>query len=294
MNLYESVTLKLKESEELSSRINDLVDSLKSEGYSVKTNDNRHFDVSQGSAELNMVIYEGGNNESDFEDDTIGLGGDTVGNTVYPLVTQGWDYDDAAPYKVKKQTGESVYAIFNSLNQVSNDDIVRVINAAFNAHDKSKDAEEIEVLDSETVKESNNVDYCVAMECDRRGYSPSQVINDTITVGELADYLSGLDQDMKIVTSHDDGYTYGAISTSDFRDEPIHEDDDDEEDYDESESIKEFDGNKAAKDLQKIQAQIRNLLYSADRDPDFNSLVGMLRSTIDEIEKQRNIKKDGE
>lgn len=160
MNLYESVTLKLKESEELSSRINDLVGSLKSEGYSVKTNDSRHFDVSQGSAELNMVIYEGGNNESDFEDDTIGLGGDTVGNTVYPLVTQGWDYDDAAPYKVKKQTGESVYAIFNSLNQVSNDAIVRVINAAFNAHDNSKDKEEeIEVLDSESVKENDSDNF---------------------------------------------------------------------------------------------------------------------------------------
>lgn len=157
MNLYESVTLKLKEAEELNSRVDDLVNSLKSEGYSVNTNDNRHFNVSSGSSELNMVIYEGGNNEADFEDDTVGLGGDTGGNTVYPLVTQGWDYDDAAPYKVKKQTGESVYAIFNSLNQVSSDDIVRVINAAFNAHDKSKDKEEeIEVLDSEEIKEEDN------------------------------------------------------------------------------------------------------------------------------------------
>lgn len=88
--------------------------------------------------------------------------------------------------------------------------------------------------DNSVLKESS--DYCVAMECDRRGYSPSQVIGDTLTVGELVDYLSGLDQDMKIVTSHDNGYTYGAISTSDFRDEPIDSDEDDE--YDESETSK--------------------------------------------------------
>lgn len=76
-------------------------------------------------------------------------------------------------------------------------------------------------------------DVCYALETERRGYTPSQVIGDTCTVGELIDYLSGLDEDTKIVTSHDDGYTYGAIRpSSDIRDENIYDDDEDDEDID--------------------------------------------------------------
>lgn len=82
-------------------------------------------------------------------------------------------------------------------------------------------------------------DVCYAMETERRGYGPDQVIGDTCTVGELIHYLEGLDEDMKIVTSHDDGYTYGAIDPSyDIKEVPIYDDEnDDEEDTEEDSEI---------------------------------------------------------
>lgn len=85
-----------------------------------------------------------------------------------------------------------------------------------------------ELASKQTLTESNN-DIVVAMECNRVGYGPDQVMNDSMTVGELIRCLEGFDSDMKIVTSHDDGYTYGPIYSSDFREENAYDDDDDEE-----------------------------------------------------------------
>lgn len=53
------------------------------------------------------------------------------------------------------------------------------------------------------------------MEVNREGYSTDQ-IDRTMTVGELIDFLSQFDEDTPIYTSHDNGYTYGGISTLDF------------------------------------------------------------------------------
>jgi hypothetical protein len=49
----------------------------------------------------------------------------------------------------------------------------------------------------------------------RNGYAPDQC-GKTMTVGELMDYLEGLDPDGKIYLSHDKGYTYGSISQYDW------------------------------------------------------------------------------
>lgn len=55
----------------------------------------------------------------------------------------------------------------------------------------------------------------VIMETHRRGYSTDQ-ITDTISVREMIDILSQFDEDAKIYTSHDNGYTFGGIHEEDF------------------------------------------------------------------------------
>ena len=88
----------------------------------------------------------------------------------------------------------------------------------------------------EVLKESSEM--CVAMECSRTGYGPDQVVGDSLTVNELIDVLNGFDGDMKIVTSHDNGYTYGPISYGDFEEINVSDDEESEdEDYNESEKV---------------------------------------------------------
>ena len=65
------------------------------------------------------------------------------------------------------------------------------------------------------------------MSVHRKGYSTSQIY-ETMTVGELIDYLGQFDDDTPVYTSHDNGYTYGGISWYDFN-----EVDEDEESEDE-------------------------------------------------------------
>lgn len=49
----------------------------------------------------------------------------------------------------------------------------------------------------------------------RTGYSPEQ-IKDTMTVGELINYLSDFDEDMPVMLKNDNGYTYGSITYESF------------------------------------------------------------------------------
>ena len=52
----------------------------------------------------------------------------------------------------------------------------------------------------------------VVIEAIRQGYAIDQVVNRTMTVGELIYLLeSRFDEDQTIVFSHDGGYTYGAL-----------------------------------------------------------------------------------
>jgi len=55
----------------------------------------------------------------------------------------------------------------------------------------------------------------VIINANRTGYSTSQIKN-TMTVGELIEFLQGFDEDSRIYLSHDNGYTYGGITCSDI------------------------------------------------------------------------------
>lgn len=52
----------------------------------------------------------------------------------------------------------------------------------------------------------------------REGYAIDQ-INNTMTVGELINFLSDYDEDTKVMINNDNGYTYGSIRLSSFREE---------------------------------------------------------------------------
>lgn len=51
----------------------------------------------------------------------------------------------------------------------------------------------------------------LVFEARRDGYGIDQIRN-AMTVGELRELLDGLDDDVMIICSHDNGYTYGSLS----------------------------------------------------------------------------------
>lgn len=66
----------------------------------------------------------------------------------------------------------------------------------------------------------------VVFEASRTGYTLDQVSR-PMTVGELKEYLDNYDDDTLFFLSHDNGYTYGSISTWEAYD--AHYDEDEEE-----------------------------------------------------------------
>lgn len=66
----------------------------------------------------------------------------------------------------------------------------------------------------------------LTIETAREGYTPEQC-GHTMTVGDLIDYLSQFDEDMRVVLSNDNGYTFGGIRWDSFNE--LGEEDEDEE-----------------------------------------------------------------
>ena len=84
-------------------------------------------------------------------------------------------------------------------------------------------------INTDGQKEENKM---LIINAKRNGYSPDQCGN-TLTVGELIQELECFDSDEKIYLSHDNGYTYGSITTNDFDEQEIENED---ENLDESEN----------------------------------------------------------
>ena len=57
----------------------------------------------------------------------------------------------------------------------------------------------------------------VVFEAERTGYSISQVKDRAMTIGELRELLADYDDDDLFILSHDNGYTYGSISSRDMQ-----------------------------------------------------------------------------
>ena len=61
------------------------------------------------------------------------------------------------------------------------------------------------------------------IEARRDSYGVTDLENQTVTVGELIEMLENYDSDLKVILSHDRGYTFGAIT-----EERIEEDEENE------------------------------------------------------------------
>lgn len=62
----------------------------------------------------------------------------------------------------------------------------------------------------------NDGDELLVIETSRDGYSPEQ-LHGTMTVGELRELLENYDDDMPVILSNDNGYTYGGLSEFSFK-----------------------------------------------------------------------------
>ena len=68
----------------------------------------------------------------------------------------------------------------------------------------------------------------IKLEARREAYGIKEIY-DTMTVGELKSYLEQFEDDVPVYLSHDNGYTYGGIRESDFTDEWIEDENEEEE-----------------------------------------------------------------
>lgn len=69
----------------------------------------------------------------------------------------------------------------------------------------------------------------VAIEGNRTGYTPGQVVRKTMTVGELKEHLEYFNEDTPIMLRNDDGYTYGEITSDDVQESYMDDEGDEEE-----------------------------------------------------------------
>lgn len=68
----------------------------------------------------------------------------------------------------------------------------------------------------------------ITIEAKREGYDVDQ-IGYTVTVGDLISYLNQWDEDTPIYISNDNGYTFGAITTSRIDSNYLEEDEEESE-----------------------------------------------------------------
>lgn len=55
----------------------------------------------------------------------------------------------------------------------------------------------------------------IKIEATRAAYRPEDVIDETITMGELAEWAQEYPEDWTVILSHDNGYTYGPLKVWD-------------------------------------------------------------------------------
>lgn len=91
--------------------------------------------VKQDNAEMNVSVYVG---EEDgaygFEENTVGLGGDTISDvTILPIYVNGWDYDSAAPRQIKINVGDEIWAIFKETANTTPREVANIVADSFGA-----------------------------------------------------------------------------------------------------------------------------------------------------------------
>lgn len=116
----------------------ELYQELISNGYEADLGeDDDVIDVSAtlNGATLGIMVY-GISDIYDYDKVTVGLGGDTLDETVFPLYEEGWDYESGSPRGGKPEVGTEVYAMFKPVEETSAEEVVSIINKAFEAVNK--------------------------------------------------------------------------------------------------------------------------------------------------------------
>lgn len=130
-----------------------------------------YYTVKKGNAGIQIDLYQGGHNISDFENDTIGIGGDNgCEKIVYPRVQSNWDYDNATPIEHKMEVGEEVYAIFKDISKTTIPEVVNIVKEAFDKAGTDFESQLESVFDSVKKDESggyeiNNSGIGIDNEC---------------------------------------------------------------------------------------------------------------------------------
>lgn len=117
----------------------NLETALKNAGYKceiVDVNDDEGtLDISpecNGSV-LGIMLYHGNEDGAyGYEEDTIGLGGDGIGDTVYPIYDSSWDGETASPRAVGED-GEEIYAMFKEIKNTPIEEVIEIVNKSFEA-----------------------------------------------------------------------------------------------------------------------------------------------------------------
>ena len=68
----------------------------------------------------------------------------------------------------------------------------------------------------------------LSIEGRRDVYDASEIIDKTMTVGELISYLEDYPSDMPVILNNDNGYTYGSIRGYSIEEEDIEVDEEEE------------------------------------------------------------------
>ena len=158
--LMESIQTNLKESDNFGNFIDEVKVALTNAGYSVRLQnggDNYYNEdgmvymiVNKGGYNLAIDFYLGGKNVSDFEEDTIGIGGDTDAKVVYPIYPdESWDWEMGTPHNDQPNEGEEAYAIFKAISNTSIEEVVNVVERSFGATEKV----ESNITEDEAVEE---------------------------------------------------------------------------------------------------------------------------------------------
>ncbi len=71
----------------------------------------------------------------------------------------------------------------------------------------------------------NTHDMAVVIDVTRDAYSIGDIVDRTLTVGEIINMLEQFDEDTPVVLSNDNGYTYGGLNYGAFGEAELNEDD---------------------------------------------------------------------
>ncbi len=116
--------------------------------------------VEKDGVELGIGIYlgvEDGMGAYGYEEDTIGLGGDCMGETIYPLYVKGWDYETGTPSGSPIE-GREVYAMFNEIDKTSVEEVVSIVNKTFDERGQHDNEKNLQVKKDTPNKEFYNSD----------------------------------------------------------------------------------------------------------------------------------------